>query len=194
MVSDINFLPVLSVVLYIGIFFGMGKIVANTYLKEKPFETIKDDAANVDPGYYMERIRDVIRHSERAEEISLILCGFAILSLVFIISAFRDDLASVEVVVALFSMAFILEIISAFLYHDTRSNLYTFSGMVFQYAGLLAMLLGFISYLSSVMSWSLVVLLIYFVGVLAFTILTYNELKFFMEYSRELDEKKEPDE
>lgn len=172
----------------------MGKTVAKTYLKEKPFETIKDDAANVDPGYYMERIRDVVRHAERSEEISLILCGFTILSLVFIISSNQDDLAAVEDVVALFSMAFIIEIISAFFYHDTRSNLYTFSGMVFQYAGLLAMLLGFISYLSGVMSWSLIVLLIYVIGVIVFAILTFNEIKFFAEYSRELDEKKKPDE
>jgi len=193
-VSEINFLLALSVLIYIGLFFAMGKTVAKTYLKEKPFETIKDDAANVDPGYYMERIRDVVRHAERSEEISLILCGFTILSLVFIISSNQDDLAAVEDVVALFSMAFIIEIISAFFYHDTRSNLYTFSGMVFQYAGLLAMLLGFISYLSGVMSWSLIVLLIYVIGVIVFAILTFNEIKFFAEYSRELDEKKKPDE
>ena len=53
----------------------------------------------------------------RGEQISYTLTGFAILALVFIISIFIDNLANAELVIVFFSLGFILEVFSAFLFH-----------------------------------------------------------------------------
>ena len=192
--SDVGFGSLLVVLLYVVLFFAIGRVMANDYLKEEPVEALKEEiinTKNVDPNFFMERYRDIIRHGERGEQISFTLCGFAILALVFLFTLFKDELVSVEWVIALFSLAFIFEILSAFSYHGTKTNASTFGGMVFQYAGLFAMLLGFLNYVSSAMSWSFAVVTIYLVGVVVFVVITYSELTIYAEYSRALDKKED---
>jgi len=79
----------------------------------------------------------------RGEQISYTLTGFAILALVFIISIFIDDLANAELVIVFFSLGFILEVFSAFLFHFFPKFGFQISASIFQFGGLFAILLGF---------------------------------------------------
>jgi len=170
-------------------FFLFGKIFGSKYLDENPIERIMEET--LDDSFRLEKIKSVIHTAERQEEISFILCGFSIISLVFIITVFQDKLASIEWVIIFFSMAFIFEITSAFLYHDVQKNVYSFVGMVFQYGGIFSIMVGFFTYLYNVMPWSGGIIALYFFGIGVFIILSIREIKFYSEYSKALEEGKD---
>ncbi len=194
----LDYYPIFAVIFYVGFFIFIGIILARPYLKDNPIvygvnqKKQIDDLLKTSDIDYADEIwkasKDAEKSSQRQEEISFILCGFAIISLVFLISTI-DDLASVEIVLGLFSFAFIFEIVSAFLYHHLSSNYYSFVGMVFQYGGLLAILSGFHSVLYAEMSWSLLLGGIYIFGFIFFVILSVKEIIIIHEFSNELKEK-----
>jgi len=171
---------------YITGFFLFGKILGSKYLDQNPIDDIVKET--LDDVFRLEKIKSVIHTAERQEEISFILCGFSIISLVFIITVFQEKLASVEWVVIFFSMAFIFEITSAFFYHDVQKNLYSFAGMVFQYGGIFSIMVGFFTYLYNIMPWSGGILAVYFIGFIVFFILSIREIGFYRQYSSALDE------
>ena len=115
---ELNFL--IATLAYMAGFLLFGKIFGSKYLDQNPIEDITKET--LDDGFRLEKIKYVIHHAERQEEISFILCGFSIISLVFIITVFQDKLVSIEWVIIFFSMAFIFEITSAFLYHDVQKT------------------------------------------------------------------------
>jgi len=174
---------------YMGGFFLFGKIFGSKYLDQNPIEQITKET--LDDVFRHEKIKSVIHTVERQEEISFILCGFSIISLVFIITVFQDKLVSIEWVIIFFSMAFIFEITSAFFYHDVQKKLYSFVGMVFQYGGIFSIMVGFFTYLYNVMPWSGGILTVYFVGIIAFIALSIREIGFYAEYSKALAEGKD---
>jgi len=167
-------------------FFAFGKAIGSTYLNQNPIADITD--VTLDDTYRHEKIRSIVHTAERQEEISFILCGFSIISLVFIITVFQDTLASVEWVIIFFSMAFIFQITSAFFYHDVQKNLYSFVGLVFQYGGIFSIMVGFFSYLYNVMPWSAGIFIVYVIGIVTFVSLSIREIGFYLDYSRALDE------
>jgi len=174
---------------YTGGFFLFGKIFGSTYLNQNPIEEITKET--LDDLFRIEKIKSVIHNVERQEEISFILCGFSIISLVFIITVFQNNLASIEWVIIFFSIAFIFEITSAFFYHDVQKNIYSFVGMVFQYGGIFSIMVGFFTYLYNVMPWSGGILITYFLGFVVFFALSMREIKFYAEYSKALEEGKD---
>jgi len=172
-----------------GGFLLLGKIFGSRYMNQNPIDdTVKE---TLDDHFRFEKIKAIVHDVERKEEISFILCGFSIISLVFIITVFQDNLDSIEWVIIFFSMAFIFEIISAFFYHDVQKNLYSFVGMVFQYGGIFSIMIGFFTYLYNVMPWSSGILTVYFLGIIAFIVLSIREIAFYAEYSKALEEGKD---
>ena len=123
----------------------------------------------------------------RGEQISYTLTGFAILALVFIISIFIDNLANAELVIVFFSLGFILEVFSAFLFHFFSKFGFQISGSIFQYGGLFAILLGFYTYLTSTMEWSMLIHVVYFSGVVGFIILSGKELYVYINYGKKIN-------
>jgi len=178
-------------------FFAFGKAFGARYLSENPIDEITKTTLEeivkepLDDFIKLERIKSVVHHAERQEEISFILCGFSIISLVFIITVFQDKLAFVEWVIIFFSMAFIFEITSAFFYHDVQKNLYSFVGMIFQYGGIFSIMVGFFTYLYNVIPWSAGILILYFLGMVVFISLSIREIRFYAEYSKALEEGKD---
>jgi len=120
----------------------------------------------------------------RGEQISYTLTGFAILALVFIISIFIDDLANAELVIVFFSLGFILEVFSAFLFHFFTKLGFQMSASTFQYGGLFAILLGFYTYLTNTMEWSILIHVVYISGVVGFVILSGKELHVYINYAK----------
>ncbi len=128
-----------------------------------------------------EKNPEIVKNAQRQERISFTLTGFALIALVFIIGSFKDNLAEVEIIIALFSLGFLFEIISSSLYHFITRNVFMLSGLLFQYGGIFAIMLGFFAYLSSAMGWSFYVLIIYSVGTMAFVILTIKEIQIYLD-------------
>lgn len=190
----LDYYPIFAVIFYVGFFILIGVITAKPYLEKNPIvfglsqKKEIDDLLKIEETDLADEIWKASKEAEkdyqRQEEISFILCGFAIISLVFLISTF-EDLASVEIILGLFSFAFIFEIISAFLYHHMSSNYYSFAGMVFQYGGLFAILSGFHAFFLGEMSWSLILNGVYIFGMIVFIILSAKEIFIMNEYSRE---------
>jgi len=180
-----HYFLIMTLVYMLG-FFAFGKVFGPKYMGQDPLEDIVKET--LDDAFRLQKIKSVIHHVERQEEISFILCGFSIISLVFIITVFQEKLASVEWVIIFFSMAFIFEITSAFFYHDIQKNVYSFVGMVFQYGGIFSILVGFLSYLYNVMPWSAGVLIVYSVGIVSFVSLSIREVGVYQEYSKVLEE------
>ncbi len=174
---------------YMTGFFLFGKLFGSKYINQNQIDEIEKEA--LDEGFRLERIKNIVHHAERQEEISFILCGFSIISLVFIITVFQEKLDSVEWVVIFFSMSFIFQITSAFFYHDVQKNIYSFIGMVFQYGGIFSIMVGFFAYLYNVMPWSGGILIVYFLGIVVFFGLSIREIKFFAVYSNALEEGKD---
>ena len=75
---------------YMGGFFLFGKLFGSKYMNQNPIEQITKET--LDEGFRLERIKNIVHHAERQEEISFILCGFSIISLVFIITVFQEKL------------------------------------------------------------------------------------------------------
>jgi len=171
------------VLTYVIGFFLLGRAFAGNYMKENPLELFIHDKEK-----RKDHVKTVIHHVERQEEISFVLCGFAIISLVFIMTIFKENIAQVELVIGFFSLAFVFEIISAFFYHDVKENLYTYAGTVFQYGGLFSIMIGFFTYFLDIMDWSLIVILIYTAGVLAFILLSAREIGIYLNYSQGLED------
>lgn len=123
----------------------------------------------------------------RGEQISYTLTGFAILALVFIISIFIDNLANAELVIVFFSLGFILEVFSAFLFHFFTKLGFQLSASIFQYGGLFAILLGFYTYLTNTMEWSILIHVVYISGVIGFIILSGKELQVYIDFGKKKD-------
>ena len=123
----------------------------------------------------------------RGEQISYTLTGFAILALVFIISIFINNLANAELIIVFFSLGFILEVFSAFLYHFFTKFGFQLSASIFQYGGLFAILLGFYTYLTNTMEWSILIHVVYISGVVGFIILSGKELQIYINYAKKKD-------
>ena len=118
-----------------------------------------------------------VEEFHRNEEISYILCGFTIVSLIFVITLFENNYDVAEAMILLFSLAFIFEVISAFIYHGVKTIYPIFLGAAFQYGGILSMICGFFSFLLIQMEWSLGIYVVFIFGILAFIGFTIRELK-----------------
>ncbi|WKT57172.1 hypothetical protein QVH35_06945 [Candidatus Nitrosotenuis chungbukensis] len=129
-----------------------------------------------------------IKWKAKAEETSFVLTGFAIVSLVFIISTFQKNLGDVEHIILFFSLAFIFEVISAFIHHDFEKERAGYHGTVFQYGGILAILCGFLTYFDKVMPWSSGMYVIYIVGIIVFIGLTFREVNVWQRAAMTTDE------
>jgi len=150
----------------------VGKAFEKGYFKSNPAEAEKVDL--------------MVDAYNKAETISWTMAGFALTALTFIITIFSSSLANIELLIVFFSLAFIAEIVSAFLYHDLTKGVSAYTGVVFQYAGMLAILSGFFTYLLSNLSWSGYLWLVYSVGLISFIALTARELSFFVTYWKAL--------
>jgi len=157
----------LATFFYLGGFHVLGVIFARRFYAEHPQNT-----SNIS------RLIDV---AQRGEQVSFTLSGFAMIALVFIITVFQQRLGDVELVIVFFSLGLMFEIISSFLYHFLTRNIFIFSGMVFQYAGLFSIICGFFTFLANEMSWSLFIPLIFYGGLIAFTALTTKELNAYIK-------------
>jgi len=164
--------------LYVVLFMLAGKLFERGYFKMNP--TTEADKIDL-----------VVDAYNKAETISWTMAGFALTALTFIITIFSSNLADIELLIVFFSLAFIAEVISAFLYHDITKGISAYAGFVFQYSGMLAILSGFFTYLVSKLPWSGYIYIIYTVGLISFLVLTARELTFFVSYWKELaDERK----
>jgi len=165
----------IAVIVYLISFLAIGKFALHRFLSPKiELRKLSVDALKV-----------TLRSFERGEEISFILCGFAIISLVFIITLFQDNFGEGEIMIIFFSLAFIFEIVAAFVYHDTTKFYSLYIGAAFQYSGILSMLCGFFSYFNSVMSWSFGIYAVFYFGLAMFIWLTIREIRRDIELARE---------
>jgi len=171
-----------NILLIIWFLYVVGFMIAGKILERGYFKTnLATEASNI------ELLLDVFH---KAETTSLTMAGFSLTALTFIIAIFYQNLPSVEMLIVFFSIGFIAEVVSAFSYHDTTKGLSAYSGFVFQYAGMLAILSGFFTYLLSNMSYSGYLWLIYCVGIFAFIFLTAREISFFATYWKELSDER----
>jgi hypothetical protein len=157
-----------SVVLYVVGFVILGEGYNRGFFKMNPQKDIS--------------IEKLVEHTERQKTTSFTLAGFALAALTFIMSFLNDNPAKVEFIIAFFGLAFIFEIISAFLYQNLTQNRFSYLGMIFQYAGMFSVLVGFWSYGTNFMNWSMLVLAIFISGAFVFVGLTAYELKHYIEY------------
>jgi len=172
LLSEILFI---AVIVYLTSFLAIGKFAMQRLLSTK----IKLMKLNADA------LKVTLRSFEKGEGTSFILCGFAIISLIFIITLFQDNFREGEIMIIFFSLAFIFEIIAAFVYHDITKFFSLYIGAAFQYSGILSMLCGFFSYFNSVMSWSFGIYAVFYFGLAMFIWLTIREIQRDIELARE---------
>lgn len=165
----------IAVIVYLVSFLATGKFTMQRFMSTE----IKLTSMNADA------LKLIFRSFQRGEEISFILCGFAIISLIFIITLFQDNFGEGEIMIIFFSLAFIFEIIAAFIYHDITKFSSLYVGAAFQYSGILSMLCGFFSYFNSVMSWSLGIYAVFYFGLAMFIWLTIREIQRDIKFARE---------
>lgn len=170
MVENLELFLLIAVPLYLLLFHVAGFLLARNIWDMNPHEH---------PNWQI-----IYKAGLRGEQISYTLTGFAILALVFIISIFIDNLANAELVIVFFSLGFILEVFSAFLFHFFAKFGFQMSGSIFQYGGLFAILLGFYTYLTSTMDWSMFIHVVYVGGVAGFLILSGKELIVIIELGK----------
>jgi len=165
MLNSSSMILILISIIYPLIFMVVGRLGLDDFLKNEL--DIFDE----------KRFMLWVEEFHRTEQISYILCGFAIISLIFVITLFEDNYGLGEAMILLFSLAFIFEVISAFIYHGARTIYPIFLGAAFQYGGILSMMCGFFSFLLIQMDWSLGIYLVFGFGVLTFIGFTVRELK-----------------
>ena len=154
--------------IYIASFLITGAVRGRTYFKSSPTDTnIPENIAKEIAGY------------ERSETISHTLAGFALTALTFIISL-NLDLVNLEILIIFFSLSLIFEIASGLLYRRADLRLYKYLGFVFQYAGLLAVINGFFSFLTDRLPNSYSIWIVYISALVLFFWLTGAELKLYL--------------
>jgi len=150
-----------------GLFFYMvsisciGMISAYKYLKSEPLKIAKQP----------ELALSQFQHKERE---SNALTGFALVGVIFIITFFqgRNYSLAEELLLTFFSLAFIFEVISALMYRMVHRGIYGFLGSLFQYGGILSMIMGFGTFMFQVMNWSFYLNTSYLLGISAVIILS----------------------
>ncbi|AFU59695.1 hypothetical protein Ngar_c27740 [Candidatus Nitrososphaera gargensis Ga9.2] len=160
---------------YLIIFVGIAWILGRKYLYTNPIEG-KDDEGR----------KWVIEEHGKSESTSMTLAGFALAALVFVFTANQEQLESavIELLVIFLSLAFVLEIISALCYKHLYARLYPYYGFVFQYGGLLTILMGFFIFLGDRYPTSEGIWGIYGGAILIFFILTGRELQLYVKQWR----------
>jgi len=118
----------------------------------------------------------------RGEQVSFTLTGFAIIALVFVMTVFVNNLGNAELIVVFFSIGFFLEVFSAFMFHFFEKFGYQISASILQFGGLFAILLGFYTYFTSILEWSLYIQIVYIFGIVGFVILSGKELHVYIKY------------
>ena len=129
-----------------------------------------------------ELIKNTLEHHKYLESTSYVLSGSALVGLTFIISMNYDDvisLNSLEPAITFFAIAFILETISAVSFHNLRKNFWGYFGQVFQYAGMLSILMGFEVFIFSqtTLNWSILLQVVFPIGMSVIIYLTFEEFK-----------------
>lgn len=154
---------------YLFFFFLIPRVFMPTYFKAN---AISDpDTADA-----------VIEDYGKQEDRGYILAGSSLVALIFILSIPNNNLGKMEMIVVFFALALVFETLSSFLYHHVTYNIYGFLGMLLQYSGVLAMLMGFQVYFLSDYSWSLALNLIFPITLTVIVILTIKELKYIIDY------------
>lgn len=123
-----------------------------------------------------ELIKNTLEHYKYLESTSYVLSGSALVGLTFIISLNYNELNLVESTITFFSIAFILEIISAFSFHDLRKNFWGHLGQVLQYGGMISILMGFEVFIFSQITSSLLLQIIFPIGMTVIIYLAFREL------------------
>ena len=110
----------------------------------------------------------------KEQNFSAVLAGFAVSSLAFILAI--PELSAHERVVEFFSFAFVLEMISFICFKNTTARGYDYLGTLLQFAGLLAFLDGFFTFIFIKFELSTIVLLVYGIGYIGFFVLSIMQL------------------
>ena len=153
---------------YIASFLIAGAIRGRAYLKSSPTDT------NIS-----ENLAKEIADYQRSETISHTLAGFALTALTFIISL-TPNLVNFEILIVFFSLSLIFEITSSLFYRRGEPRLYKYLGFVFQYAGLLAVINGFFSFLTEKLPNAESIWIVYISALILFFWLTVAELKLYL--------------
>jgi hypothetical protein len=116
---------------------------------------------------------------DRQEGMSQTLAGFSIAGLTLLISLYSSQLEKIEALLIFFSIGLMLEIFSAFTTHYRMNRASKYFGLVLQYSGLLATILGFGDFFESMMPDSVGLHAIYWIFVIGFYAVTFPELYFY---------------
>jgi hypothetical protein len=159
----------LSVILfgYIACFLVIGASKGRAYFRSSPIDNKP------------ENIEREVAAFERSETISQTLAGFSLAALTFIISL-SSDLVNFETLITLFSLSLVFEVAASLFYRHADLRLYKYLGFVFQYAGLLAIIEGFFSFLVDALPNSYSIWLVYISALVLFFWLTTRELRFYL--------------
>lgn len=116
---------------------------------------------------------------DRQEGISQTLAGFSIAGLTLLISLYASKLETIELLLMFFSIGLMLEIFSGFITHYRMNRASKYFGLVLQYSGLLATILGFGDFFESMMPTSVGLHLVYWIFIAGFYAITLPELYFY---------------
>jgi len=149
-----------ALLVYFAGIFLLAMLRASKYLKSEPLKIAKNP-------------EHALAQFQYKEQESNVLTGFALVAIIFIITFFKDDTYSIarELLLAFFSLAFVFEIISSLFYRMINRGIHGFLGSLFQYGGVLSMIMGFGTFMFQIMNWSFYLNSIYLVGLFAVTIL-----------------------
>jgi hypothetical protein len=159
----LGFIMFIIMIGFVLFYIILSLIYGDKLLSSRPTE-------GIDPAYNEEVYEEWIRE----QNFSAVLAGFAIASLTLVLSL--DNLKQEIWLVQFASFAFILEMISfiSFKYMDKR--FYEFLGTLLQFAGLLALLNGFMIFIIKEIGLTYILIIAYFIGYLGFFILSSKQL------------------
>lgn len=182
----------LSLVAYLLFFLLFPYFINRHWYKQNPedeFDNKRDKK---------ELIKNMLEEHKFLEHISYVLSGSALLGLTFIITINYENLNVLEPVITFFAIGFILEIISAFSFRDLTTNFWGQFGTVFQYGGIISILMGFEVFIFSQeeLNWSLILQAIFPIGMTFIVYLTGKQLESkikFLSNIKRLQKKKKED-
>jgi hypothetical protein len=155
------------ILLYLLVFIGVALVLGWKYLLSNPL-TNKNDAQKT----------RFVEENQKSESASLTLAGLAATGLTLILSLNLDRPIKAEDLIIFFSLGTILEILSALLYRHLYRHVLPYLGFVFQYGGLLCFLDGFFVFISAKYFNSVLIWIIYSLGIASFLVITGQELWF----------------
>lgn len=169
--EQFNIFLALTLLVYPLIFTGVGLAFGRKYFVSSPDQT-----------KYPNQWQFEMQEYDRQQNVSLTLAGFAFTALTFIIALRVNELVRIEHLIGYFSLAFFLEMFSAFLTGYRMIRFYKYLSFVLQYTGLLAIFNGFFAFLMGELPNSFTLEYIYFAGLALFYAITLPELILYRRY------------